>query len=195
MYGVETAARYYFSKSAKDLSIVEAATIAGITKAPSRYDPSVPDNLEIAQQRRDIVIRKMWGLGYISTEDRDAALATPLADTLHITPVPTGCQSSGGSAFFCSYVIAEIMNSPEFGETKEERQELLNRGGLKIHTTLDAAKQAAAAEIISARVPAANEAGLDAAVVTVEPGTGRSWRWPRTSRTTPPPTRRPVRRP
>jgi membrane peptidoglycan carboxypeptidase len=173
VYGVETAARYFFNKSAKDLSVVEAATIAGITKAPSRYAPSVPENLEIAQQRRDIVIGKMWSLGYISTQERDEAKATPLADTLHITPVPTGCQSADGSAFFCSYVIADIMNSPEFGETQNDRKEFLNRGGLKIHTTLDPVKQAAAVETVTSRVPANNEAGLDAAVVSVEPGTGK----------------------
>ncbi len=173
IYGVETAARYFFNKSAKDLTPVEAATIAGITKAPSKFDPSIEANQVNAQARRDAVLKKMWSLGYLPTDQRDAALATPIADTLHITPVPTGCQSAAGSAFFCTYVISEIMTSPEFGETKEDRQELLYRGGLQIHTTLDRAKQKAAEETVTSHVPAGNDAGLESAVVSVEPGTGK----------------------
>ncbi|ACZ32047.1 glycosyl transferase family 51 [Xylanimonas cellulosilytica DSM 15894] len=173
IYGVETAARYFFDKSAKDLTPVEAATIAGITKAPSKFDPSVEENQRLAQARRDAVLNKMWGLGYLPTDERDEALATPIADTLHITPVPTGCQAAGGSAFFCQYVISEIMTNSVFGETAADREALLYRGGLTIRTTLDIGKQVAAEQTVAAHVPNGNDAGLEAAVVTVEPGTGK----------------------
>ncbi|WP_130415444.1 transglycosylase domain-containing protein [Xylanimonas ulmi] len=172
IYGVETAARYFFNKSAKDLTLVEAATIAGITKAPSKFDPT--RNPDLAEERRNLVLNKMWQLGYIETRDEwQDARNTPIADTLHVTPVPVGCQAAEGSAFFCSYVIATIMNSPEFGETQDDRRELLYRGGLKITTTLDPDKQAAAAQQVSAHVPNGNTAGLEAAIVSVEPGTGK----------------------
>ncbi|PZR51661.1 penicillin-binding protein [Xylanimonas oleitrophica] len=170
-YGVETASRYYFNKSAADLTPVEAATIAGVTKAPSLFDPTA--NPEQAEARRNIVLNKMYGLGYITADEYNEARTTPLADTLHITPVPVGCQAAGGSAFFCDYVIKEIMGSPEFGETTAERRALLYRGGLQITTTLDLGKQIAAEEEITGRVPAENSADLEAAIVSVEPGTGK----------------------
>ena len=171
IYGVETAARYFFNKSAKDLTPVEAATIAGITKAPGKFDPTIDP--ELSQQRRDAVLYKMWSLGKLPQDEYDAARATPIADTLHITPVPTGCQSAGGSAFFCAYVIQTIKNSPAFGETEAERLELLYRGGLSITTTLDLRMQMAAEEQVNAHIPVDNTAGLESVVVTVEPGTGK----------------------
>ncbi|MFP3713267.1 transglycosylase domain-containing protein [Puerhibacterium sp. TATVAM-FAB25] len=171
VYGVETASHYYFDKSAKDLTPVEAATIAGVTKAPSQFDPTV--NPEESQKRRDIVLNKMWSLGYISTEEYNDAISTPIADTLNVTPIEVGCQAADGAAFFCEYVIKEIMASPEFGETSGDRQELLYRGGLEITTTLDPAKQTAAEQQVTTQVPADNTAGLESAVVSVEPGTGK----------------------
>jgi membrane peptidoglycan carboxypeptidase len=171
VYGVETASQHYFDKSAKDLSVVEAATIAGITKAPSQFDPV--ENPKEAVVRRNLVIGKMWQLGYISTEERDEAMATKLSATLDVQPIEVGCDAAGGAAFFCDYVIKEIMGSPEFGETKADRYDLLYRGGLRIRTTLDVKMQKAAEKTIVAAVPGDNGYGLEAAVTSVEPGTGQ----------------------
>lgn len=171
VYGVETASQHYFNKSSKDLSVVEAATIAGITKAPSQFDPVA--NPEDAEVRRNLVIGKMWQLGYISTAERDEAMATKLADTLDVQPIDVGCDSAGGAAFFCDYVIKEIMANPEFGETRQDRYDLLYRGGLRIVTTMDVKMQKAAAKTIRQAVPADNAYDLEAAVTSVEPGTGQ----------------------
>ncbi|GAA1994334.1 transglycosylase domain-containing protein [Isoptericola halotolerans] len=171
IYGVETAARYYFDKSASDLTVVEAATIAGVTKAPSQFDPT--RNPENAEKRRNAVINKMWQLGYITTDERDEALDTPLEDTLDVTPVSAGCQSAKGSAFFCDYVIKEILLDPTYGETRADRNELLYRGGLEIHTTLDMKMQRQANRSVKDAVPANDPSNLEASIVTVEPGTGK----------------------
>ncbi|MDR2722427.1 MAG: penicillin-binding protein, partial [Cellulomonadaceae bacterium] len=171
VYGVETAANYYFSKSASDLTAVEAATIAGITKAPSQFDPT--RNPEQSQARRNLVLNKMWSLGYISTADYTTAKETPVADTLHINPIEVGCEAAKGTAFFCDYVIKEIMTSPEFGETTEARRDLLYRGGLRITTTLDPKMQSAAERTVTEHVPADNSADLESVVTTIEPGTGK----------------------
>ncbi|MCL2595204.1 MAG: transglycosylase domain-containing protein [Promicromonosporaceae bacterium] len=171
VYGVETAARYFFDKSAAELTPVEAATIAGVTKAPAKFDPTI--NPELAQARRDAVLYKMYSLGYLPLAEYRAAKAIPIEDTLRITPVPTGCATAEGAAFFCSYVISVIKNSPEFGQTEAERLNLLYRGGLSIHTTLDPDLQAAAIEQLAANIPYPNTASLEAAIVSVEPGTGR----------------------
>ncbi|ARU50864.1 glycosyl transferase family 51 [Cellulosimicrobium cellulans] len=171
VYGVETAARHYFNKSAIDLDYVEAATIAGITKAPSTYDPTTePEN---AQSRRDIVLNQMYQQGYITREEYDTGRARPIAETLSVQPLEAGCQAAqDGAAFFCDYVTKIIMSDPVFGETKEERQTRLYRGGLDIYTTLDPGMQAAAQQHASAAVPADDPSQVEDAIVTVEPGTG-----------------------
>lgn len=171
IYGVEAAARYYFDKHASELSVVEAATIAGITKSPSRFDPTV--NPEEARERRDLVLQNMWKLGYISTEERDKAKKKSIKKTLDVNPTEIGCAAAGDSAFFCDYVTKEIVNNPVFGETKAERQQLLYRGGLEIHTTLDPKKQKAAAQAVKDAVNPGDASGLQSAIASVEPGTGK----------------------
>lgn len=171
VYGVESAARYYFGKSAKDLNVVEAATIAGITKAPNKYDPSLsPKN---ATDRRNLVLNSMYQQGFITKEELDTSRATPIEDTLHITPLENGCEAAGGAGYFCDYVTKVILNDPVFGETKADRRDLLTRGGLTIHTTLDSKLQKAANKELRASIPAKDPSGIATALTSVEPGTGK----------------------
>ncbi|MDR2723222.1 MAG: penicillin-binding protein [Cellulomonadaceae bacterium] len=170
IFGVEAAARFFFNTTAAQLTPVQAATIAGVTNAPAHFDPTA--NPELSQQRRNIVLRQMYLHGHISESEWIEARDAPVEETLNITPVPVGCQAAGGAAFFCDYVINEIRNSPEFGATEADRVALLHRGGLRITTTLDVDMQRAAVDEVTSRVPAGNTAGLEAAVVSVEPGTG-----------------------
>jgi len=170
IFGVEQAAQFFFSKPASDLTPVEAATIAGITNAPSRFDPLA--NPEASQHRRNLVLFNMYRLGFIDTDEWESARTTPIQETLRVSPVQHGCQAAGDAAFFCDFVISVIRTSPEFGATEAERLDLLNRGGLRIMTTLDPAIQAAAAEQVNRHVPGQNTADLDAAIVSVENGTG-----------------------
>ncbi|BDZ42553.1 carboxypeptidase [Paraoerskovia sediminicola] len=170
VYGAETAARYYFGKSAKDLSVVEAATIAGVTKAPSGYDPTkAPDK---AQSRRDTVLNLMYQQDYITKDEYDEARKTKIEDTLDVHPVENGCAATSTYAFFCDYVTKEITSNAAYGETASDRQQLLYRGGLKVYTTIDPKMQKAADKEIRSSVPADDQSGLEAAVTTVEPGTG-----------------------
>ncbi|MDR2702895.1 MAG: transglycosylase domain-containing protein [Cellulomonadaceae bacterium] len=171
IFGVENAAQFFFSKSAADLTAVEAATIAGITNAPSRFDPIT--NPEASQARRNLVLFNMHRNGFLTTDEWNVARSQPIHDTLNINPVPHGCQAAGDVAFFCDYVISVIRTSPEFGATEAARLDLLNRGGLSIVTTIDLDIQAAAVEQVNAHVPNQNTANLDAALVAVQPGTGR----------------------
>ena len=170
IFGVETAAQFFFSKPASALTPVEAATIAGITNGPTAFDPIL--NPANSQRRRDLVLGNMLRNEFITPAQHAEAVAQNVTDTLNVTPVRPGCQAAGDAAFFCDYVINEIRNSPEFGETEAERISLLNRGGLRIVTTLDLTAQAAAAQQVNAHVPPGNSANLDAAIVSVEPGSG-----------------------
>lgn len=171
VYGVETAANYYFGKSAKDLSIVEAATIAGITQRPSLYDPSL--NPEKNETRRNIVLGLMYQQGYITKAEYDEAIATKVEDTLNLQKLTNGCEGAGRNGFFCDYVTKVIISDPVFGETEEDRLSLLYRGGLEIVTTLDLNQQKIAYDTLRADVPVDNKYGIASALSAIEPGTGK----------------------
>jgi len=174
-YGVETAAEYYFGKHAKDVNYLEAATIAGITQSPTKWDPV--QNPKDSENRRNTVLTLMHQQGYITDAQYTAGIATPLAKTLRLSEVQQGCMMAGatvaGSGYFCDYVTKIIANDPAFGKTKAERTNLLYRGGLTITTTLIPSQQKAANKAVNSKVPAKNQYGLAASLVTVEPGTGK----------------------
>ena len=103
LYGVQAAAERYFNTTADKLNIVQAATIAMITKNPSKYDPSIPENREEAQKQRNIVLELMKNQHFITQAEYEEAVKTPLVDTLHITPVSRGCMAAKyNTGFFCT---------------------------------------------------------------------------------------------
>ncbi len=174
VYGVEAAAQYFFSVPASELTYLQAATIAGITKAPSDYDPE--RNPEAAEKRRNTVLSLMLREDYITQEEYTTGVATPLADTLKIGDVSLGCMEANSVAnagYFCDYVTKIIAQNPAFGETAQERARLLYRGGLTITTTLDPTIQAIADEEVKAGIPVDDPSGVASAISVVEPGTGK----------------------
>jgi membrane peptidoglycan carboxypeptidase len=175
LYGVEAAARYYFGGiSAKDLNPVQAATIAAIANSPNAFDPSLYP--EANEERRNLALRAMSDEGYITRTEYDEAKAQSVVSTLDITEVTTGCAGANklaGSAYYCDYVVAVIRNSPEFGETPEERIRLLKRGGLEIYTTLDRKVQKQALNAVRETIPKNDVSGVGIALSSIEPGTGR----------------------
>lgn len=172
LYGVETAAQRYFNVHAKDLNLVQSATIAAITKNPAGLDPSIPENQEDSENERNIVLRLMLDQGLIEQAEYDEAVNIPLVDTLNIQSVNQGCQSAGNAAFFCSYVTTKILNSEEFGETEADRQKLLNEGGLDIYTTMDVNANNAAMQAANDTIPASDPSGLEVMIAAIKPGTG-----------------------
>lgn len=170
-WGVESASRYFYSKPAKDVTIEQAAMLAGITQAPGRWDPVT--NPDEAKTRRDTVIGAMYGNGYITREEMEAAIAVPIEDMLNITQASNGCQDAGISAYFCEYVVKEVLNSPLLGETRDERVAALYRGGLTINTTMDPVQQQEAYDALVAQIPIDDASDIDMALSSIEPGTGR----------------------
>ena len=170
-YGVEASARHYFSKSAKDLTVAEAALMAGTTNAPSAYDPVTQP--ELAKNRMDWVLAKMLEEKFITKQQYDEAVATPIASMLHVSESPAGCGAAGSAAYFCTYVVNEILGSENFGPNVAARRQLLTRGGLKITTTLNLERQSAADSVIQARTPIGGSDGANSTIVSIEPGTGR----------------------
>jgi membrane peptidoglycan carboxypeptidase len=169
-YGVEAAARRYFDKSAAELTPVEAATLAGIVKQPTAYDPL--RNPERSRERRNVVLTRMANQGYLTPEEAERFTAIPIRDTLQPRPVSNGCTSSY-APFFCDYVLQTIRTDPTFGATPEEREAFLRRGGYTIRTTLDPIAQRGATEAVNSFIPPDDPSRKAAAISMIEPGTGR----------------------
>ncbi|MDG4857650.1 transglycosylase domain-containing protein [Streptomyces sp. T-3] len=167
-YGVESASRRYFSKSAKDLKLEEAALLAGIVQSPSRYDP-VNDSAE-APKRRNVVLQRMAEVHDISQEEADKAKAKPIA--LKVSKPKNGCITAAkNAAFFCDYVESVFKNDPVFGKTRAERKKTWDRGGLRIKTTLDPQAQASVQASLKNHVYKTDK--VAAAATIVEPGSGK----------------------
>ena len=167
-YGIEAAARHFFSTSAKDLTLPQAALLAGLVNSPSFYDPSAyPDN---AIKRRNQVLDKMLSDGKILQTDHDAAVASGVE--LKITPAKQGCSAADMAPYFCDYVSHLVLNNPVYGTDATARQRTLYRGGLTITTTLDSRLQAAAQAQVDATA-GANPDKWGASLVSIGPGTGR----------------------
>ena len=175
IYGVEAASQYYFSKHASELTYLEAATIAGITQSPTKWDPEL--HPAAAQGRRNTVLGTMRDQGYITAAEYQTGVTTPIADTLHPSPVRQGCMVADdnvpGSGFFCDYVTKVILNDPAFGAEPQDRKDLLYRGGLTITTTLEPTEQKLAVDAVEKYMPKEDPTGVGAAMVAVEPGTGK----------------------
>lgn len=166
-FGVQSAAVHFFSKNAKDLNLLESATLAGLVKNPVGYDPI--DNPERAEARRNVVLERMAQLGVLSDKKAERLKGTPIEETLKIKNSPNGCQQSR-APFFCDYVVNWLLKDPILGDTPKERRRTLNNGGLTINTTIDLDMQKAADEAVAEGVNPTDQAigGL----AMVEPGTG-----------------------
>ncbi|MFC5214373.1 transglycosylase domain-containing protein [Streptomyces coerulescens] len=167
-YGVEAAAQRYFSKSAKDLKVQEAALLAGIVQSPSRYDP-VNDEAE-ATKRRNVVLQRMADMGDIPQAEADEAKETPLG--LKVSKPKNGCITAvRGASFFCKYVEKVFLSDPVFGKNREARAKIWNQGGLTITTTLDPQSQKSVQASLKDHVYQDDK--VAAAATLVEPGTGK----------------------
>ena len=131
-YGVEAAARTYFNKPGKDLVLAEAAILAGLPQAPTRYSPVL--HFDRARVRQKYVLERMYAEGYITREQLIDALETPL--NIQTTTENTFAKAPYFSEHVRRYLLAK------YG------RELLYRGGLKVYTTLNLNMHRAAREAV-----------------------------------------------
>ena len=161
-YGVEAAAQHYWGTTAKDLTLDQAAMLAGLVQNPVSTNPV--KNPEKAIERRNVVLNRMAELGIISEERAAEAKAVPF-DPATVKRTPNGCTSSP-YPFLCDYVRRTLLSDqmPSMGGTPEERENLLNRGGLTINTLIDptaqASAEAAVADLIAPTDPVLAGAAL-----------------------------------
>ena len=164
-YGIQAAARHYFSTDAKDLDLAQSSLLAGLVKNPVGFDPTTYP--EVAKARRKVVLDRMAQLHIISQAHADKIEAGGLG--LSVTSTRNGCVSSV-APFFCDYVLRYLLADPSLGKTVDDRRQLIDTGGLTIKTTIDLRFQEAARKSVTAHVRATDQA--IGALAMVEPGTG-----------------------
>lgn len=131
--GVKSAAKVYFNKDLGELTLAECATIAAITQFPTKYDPK--RNPENNKERRDVILNKMYELGYITLAEREAARIQPVTT---VTSSETNAYVSTTSYYtdaLISQVIDDLMT--EKGYSKDIAEKMIYCGGLKIYTAMD----------------------------------------------------------
>lgn len=162
-YGVEAAAETYFNKSVEDMTVAESATLIGLLWSPS----TLGEDKEAARYQRDLVLEKMADAGYISRHDSIEAIEEPMPRRWPLAPmVESGLTGPSATRDFAEMVQGELIE--RYGVNT------VLGGGLSVYTTLDLEAQVTAREILYAPdgyLPA--EESPDAALVSLEPGTGR----------------------
>jgi penicillin-binding protein 1A len=159
-YGVEAAARTYFSKSARELNLAEAALLAGLPQSPSRYSPI--HHWQAAKARQRYVLNRMAEDGIITPAHARSAYNRPI----RLNPSGAMKQAAG---YFTDYVRSLLAR--EYGE------KALYREGLTVWTTLDSRLQQAAVTTLAqglkrARANLSGRAGLQGALVAIDSATG-----------------------
>ena len=157
-FGIENASKYYFNKSALDLSLTEASILVGIPKNPSLYNPIY--NLEKAKKRQKIVLDSMLEEGYITEEERDIAYNTELVFYGHDDP-----ESVLSINYYKDAVLQELQTISSIPDS------LIESGCLHIYTNLDIDAQKKMENIISEEMAGQND--YQVASIAVEPSTGK----------------------
>jgi penicillin-binding protein 1A len=164
-YGAQTASRRYFGVGVEALSVPQAALLAALLAAPSRYDPY--EEPVAAKSRRDVVLGLMHTHGMLSDDDAAQARAAPLGV---VAPTDT---DRWRAPYFVDHVLDALQHDPAFaalGLDPAARGSQLFGGGLRVETTLDPGWQAAAERAVADTLTAADDPR--AALVAIDPATG-----------------------
>jgi 1A family penicillin-binding protein len=154
-YGVEAAAETYFHKPAKELTLEESALLAGLPQSPSRFDPNV--NLKAATDRRNYVLDRMADHNHISAERAKLAQDAPVVAGTREVVVK--------APHFVFYVLDQLRQT--YG------QEMIEKGGITVKTTLDYSKQAATEQIINDQLNKLTGRNVtNGALVSLDPHSG-----------------------
>jgi penicillin-binding protein 1A len=161
-YGLQAAAQTYFGTDVQHLTVGQGVLLAGLIRYPGGADPF--SNPDAARDRRDAVADRMHFLDHITAEEAEQVKAEPM-------PTPAPPPSPRSSDYFAEHVKQELLGADWLGETPQERYQVLFKGGLSIHTTLDPGAQQLAQDAVTSILPD-DPRGFTAAMVSVEPTTG-----------------------
>jgi len=172
-YGIFAASQVYFCKEPKDLTLPEAALLAGLVKAPSAFDPATETGRPRALERREYVLDQMVKLGYISQAQADEAKKAEMKIVGKYTP--EGCSAvlrpELGAGHFCDFLRRWWLEQPAFGADAYERAGRLNSGGYTIISSLDIKTQLGAKKNVEEQIKTGDYRAL--MVAAIEPGSGR----------------------
>jgi membrane peptidoglycan carboxypeptidase len=176
-YGIEAAAETYFGTTAANLTVDQAATLAGIVENPSAYDPITNPSLSL--ERRNTVLARMWQTNNgLTKAQASAAEAKPLAT--HPGQAQNGCTAStvGDAGYFCDYVEHVLLeDDTALGTTPAARAKELSTGGLTIKTTLNPSAERTSTDAVNHVLPeysnVYNPARNADTQVLIQPGTGQ----------------------
>ncbi|MEA2580544.1 MAG: penicillin-binding protein [Actinomycetota bacterium] len=161
-YGIQAAAQTYFGVDARDLTLTESATLAGLIAVPNTYDPFSHPNR--ARARRDLVLQDMADQGMIS-ESKLRAASNGRID-LH----RTSAQDRYPYPYFVDYFKQWFLSNPAFGADRAARNTLLFTGGLRITTSIDPKLQTDAEQAVRSILPYPSDPA--AAMTVIDPRTG-----------------------
>ncbi len=166
-YGVEAASNLYYAKSAKDLTPAEAALIVGITQRPTYYDPI--RNPENALSKRNVVLQKMKEHKYITKEEYEEAVNSPLGLAKSATTSKKIVYS-----YFVDAVINEVISDlvEQKGYAKDFAEQMVFSGGLKIYTTMSKKVQDAAENVYENRQGFPSNTKPQSAIAIIDPENG-----------------------
>ena len=169
-YGCEAAADRYFGKQAKDLSIAQAAMLAGLPQQPTRLDPFV--HFERAKKRQRLVLKAMlenkkinWGQYLAALKDQ--SLEKQLQNSRERFLAERTKVTKWRSPYFVAYVKQYLQSQYDWSD------EFLNKSGLKIYTTLDPTLQSIAEKTMKNRLNDVGGSDLQGSMVCIDPWSGR----------------------
>lgn len=155
-YGIEAASRLYFHKHAQELTLAEASLLAGLPKGPSNYSPYT--NLAEAIKRQELILSEMQQQGYITKEQEQEAKQEKL------TIAPMEKKEEEIAPYFQDAVMQSLLHNAKIDDQAVER------GGLRIYTTLDRKVQDITERAVAQTIP--NTTDLEASVIVTDPKTG-----------------------
>lgn len=170
LYGIQNAARFYYGKDAADLTLSQAAMLAGIIRAPEAYSPV--NDFETARKRQKIVLNRMVAVGKLTAEEAD----TVFAHEQEVKPVPAKPQDVSAGyvrGVIINHLDARYLNGAQFAY----------KGGLTVQTTINRALQTAAEAAVKDGIESLVKQGLlrldadgkplaEVALVAIDPRTG-----------------------
>jgi penicillin-binding protein 1A len=162
-YGLQAAAETYYQTDVDKLTLGQGILLAGLIRNPVGADPF--NNPTDARGRRDAIIDRMVVLGDVTPDQAVELKAEAL-------PKPQPAAPIDGSNYFTRHVVDQLLKDPKYlGGTDAERNRLVFRGGLSIHTTLIPSAQAQAEQAIAETLPADRQS-FNAALAAIEPASG-----------------------
>ena len=165
-YGVEAAARHYFNTTAAKLTLPQAAMLAGLVQSPDSDNPVL--HPQAGADRRNEVLNRMAELGEITPKQARTTMKTRF-DKTAVKQVRNGCISTR-YPFLCDYVRRSLLADKALGQTEQDREKAIDRGGLTVQTAIDPKTQDMAQRSVTKMIGAGDP--LISTMDMIQPGTG-----------------------